>query len=427
MSVYTPSVFTPLSTQEAADVYATKYYVNHLGLSSGTGPTGAAGPGIPAGSSYGDYLYWNGTGAFAVGDATVQIGQAAGQQATAGTNSGSVSIGASAGGAGQGLSAIAIGQGAGASNQGGRSIAIGTQAGLSGLGSQSIVIGGTAGGSAAGGNQVIIGASAGSTSPNSNTVSIGAYAGSNSPGEYSVVLGAGAGQGSVTDNSIMIGQSAGQSTGNGIILNSSGNPLSGNSSRQGFYVSAVSSQANTPTPLYYNAATSEITSGTTGPSPSPATQTSPTGIYYSGSPTTLAVQGTATQVLVQSFTFPGASSQQYTLNVAYNINVSVVTATAQLYAFVTDTTSAYGAPAGQTLQASSTNYYQLAGNGLLNTYSGLSSVGPHIYTGGQTTLVSLRLWTSAPSEYLITIGPGEALAGTIYTQQSGLQVWCLPV
>ena len=73
---------------------------------------------IPAGTNYGDYLYWGGFG-WSVGDSSISIGSNAGQNSQ---KSYAIAIGSNAGNTGQGSYSIAIGYAAGQSNQNQNSI-----------------------------------------------------------------------------------------------------------------------------------------------------------------------------------------------------------------------------------------------------------------------------------------------------------------
>jgi hypothetical protein len=93
------------------------------GAPGATGPqgdTGATGPGLPSTTTYGEYLYSNGS-TFVVGGSKISLGNNAGQ---VDQSSNAVAIGQNAGKTNQGPYAIAIGAGAGTSNQGSNSIII---------------------------------------------------------------------------------------------------------------------------------------------------------------------------------------------------------------------------------------------------------------------------------------------------------------
>jgi hypothetical protein len=385
------------------------------GSSGPTGPQGGPGPtganSLPTGMNFGDYLYWNGTGAFVVGDDTINIGNGAGAQATGGFNSGSVSIGVGAGNVGQASSSVAIGQGAAYTSQGQASVCVGVNAGSSNAGPSSVAIGPS---SAYNGSGFA-------------SVCIGLNAGTDNPGTGAVVIGFDAGGGAVSNNSILIGARAGGSTGNGIIINGSGSTLAGNTARTGFYVNPVSAQANTATPLYYNTTTSEITSGTVSSTVPYSSQAS--GAFYLGSPTVLSV-GNVQQALLNlnaSITFPGTAAQKYHLWCNTNVNITAVGATTAIYTYVSDTYSAYGCPAGQTLAAATGVVYSLQGNGFLMDYAGSNPSGIHNFSGGQTTLVTCHIWTSSSSPPVsVTVSEGELLPGSLYSQPTQLMFYCIP-
>jgi hypothetical protein len=80
-----------------------------VGLSTIVGPTGPAGAfggpqgligpqgpssGLPTGTNYGDYLYWNGTGSFVVGSDNINLGANSGERSVGPYN---VAIGYNAG------------------------------------------------------------------------------------------------------------------------------------------------------------------------------------------------------------------------------------------------------------------------------------------------------------------------------------------
>lgn len=94
--------------------------INSYGAGGSTGLTGPTGPGtsLPAGTNYGDYLYWNGD-SYVVGDTGISIGGNAGKFDQ---GVGSVALGFNAGTTGQGNYAIAIGANAGSLNQNQNSI-----------------------------------------------------------------------------------------------------------------------------------------------------------------------------------------------------------------------------------------------------------------------------------------------------------------
>ena len=137
-----------------------------------TGPAGSGGGSLPAGTNYGDYLYWDSnTATYAVGDASVVIGGHAGEFSQESTG---IAIGYYAGQNTQFSNAIAIGVNAGQNIQGGFSVSIGTAAGQDSQGQNAISIGGYAGNSLQG----------------TNSVAIGLYAGYNNQAENSIILNA---------------------------------------------------------------------------------------------------------------------------------------------------------------------------------------------------------------------------------------------
>jgi hypothetical protein len=198
--------------------------------SSGSGATGPTGPtgGLDAlsASTYGDYIYWNGS-TWAVGSQNINLGANAGQ-----TQQGqlAVAIGNSAGQSTQGDSSVAIGNNAGQTQQGGLSVAIGFNAGQ-------YVQGGQAG------NAVAIGSNAGQTQQGNQAIAIGEFAGSIQQGEYAIAIGRAAGYNAQHAKSIAINASS------TITLNTTG---------AGCFINPIQSAIAT-TPLYYNTGTYELT------------------------------------------------------------------------------------------------------------------------------------------------------------------------
>jgi len=214
--------------------------------------------GLPAGTDYSDYLYWNsGTTTWEVGstsihigtnagltdqgDLSVAIGSAAGLQ---GQRSGGVAIGTNAGQNNQEIECIAIGTNAGQTNQGGfgggplatgvniaigknagqnnqetQSIAIGYEAGQNnqgGFGGSAIAIGSQAGQTGQGEYSLALGYQSGQTGQGLNSVAIGTAAGLQGQGSGGVAIGYNAGQNNQDSQSIAIGYEAGQNNQSGI-------------------------------------------------------------------------------------------------------------------------------------------------------------------------------------------------------------------
>jgi hypothetical protein len=288
------------------------------GLATNTGATGPSGGLIIPGSTYGNYLYWNGVdwtvgmgnitigdsaGEVSQGDSSIALGYHAGQ-----TNQGgdSIALGDGAGQNNQGPNSIALGPAAGQNNQGDQSIALGPAAGNSNQGDNSIAIGNGAGQNYQGDDSIAMGYLAGYTGQGINSVALGYLAGQNyqgndsfalgfragntNQGDASIALGDGAGQNNQGPNSIALGPAAGNSNqgnesisigntagqtnqGNNsiaignqagvtnqaaqsIILNALGEPL--NASTDGFFVAPIRNDDTQTTQLAYNPTTNEI-------------------------------------------------------------------------------------------------------------------------------------------------------------------------
>jgi len=218
----------------SADASGTIYTTNAAGVTGSVGSTGPTGP-TPQGTTFGDYLYWNGT-AWVVGSTSVLLGANAGQtnQAT-----GSVAIGYQAGNSNQSTGSVAIGYQAGFTGQNPYSVALGYQAGFTGHGTGSIAIGYQAGyADAIGPNSIAIGTQAGQYGLGSNTVAIGYLAGPT---------------GSAFSNNIILnaaGTGLNPSTGSALYVNPIRNTLG-----------SATSIADTSAVLFYNATTNEVTYG----------------------------------------------------------------------------------------------------------------------------------------------------------------------
>lgn len=224
---------------------------------------------IPAGTNYGDYLYWTGTqwltdsnkihlgadaGRYYQSKYAVALGQASGTQTQA---TFATAIGYSAGNYYQGQSAIAIGQYAGSNSQQPTAIAIGQYAGSVIQQQNAIAIGTGAGENTQNTESIAIGTNAGSNSQQQVAIAIGFQAGYNTQGTNSIAIGQNAGFGSQGSNSIAIGTNAGISqAANSIILNASGAPL--NSSTTGLFIKPVRGAFSSTNVLSYNISTNEI-------------------------------------------------------------------------------------------------------------------------------------------------------------------------
>jgi hypothetical protein len=160
-------------------------------------------------STYGNYLYYNGS-TFAVGgDAanlrTIRLGD------NAGINSleNSIAIGNNAGRFTQANSAIAIGDYAGETGQNLQTIAIGRSAGKNGQSNSAIAIGTSAGINQQSTSAIAIGVAAGFNSQKTSAIAIGSSAGVLNQGINAVAIGSGAGQSNQYSDAIAIGTNAG--------------------------------------------------------------------------------------------------------------------------------------------------------------------------------------------------------------------------
>ena len=129
---------------------------------------------IPAGVTFGEFLYWDGT-QWVIGSDEVKIGSSAGENS-------------------QGQNAIAIGNGAGLASQGSTSIAIGLDAGANSQGLNAVAIGNRAGSALQGSTSIAIGRYAGEFGQSPEAVAIGNRAGSANQGFTSIAIGRQAGE-----------------------------------------------------------------------------------------------------------------------------------------------------------------------------------------------------------------------------------------
>ena len=162
---------------------------------------------IPAGTNWGDYLYWNGS-SYAVGDSLITLGAFAGQF---NAQTGSVSLGTQAGQGSAGTGSINIGYQAGLTGSGINSINIGTDAASAGSAPSSVNIGNGAG--AAGSinlaqatGAVNLGWLAGFGGFAANTICIGELSGTSTGAPGAIAIGQGSFAGG--PNSMAIGQAA---------------------------------------------------------------------------------------------------------------------------------------------------------------------------------------------------------------------------
>ena len=186
---------------------------------------GGGGGGVPPGSSYGDYLYWDGS-TYAVGDGTINLGQDAGRFS-------------------QSYAAVAMGIRAGYLNQGYDSVAIGDSAGQQYQQNFAVAIGPYAGSQDQSSSTVAVGYQAGSNYQQNNAVSIGSQAGYNNQGAYSIAIG----------NQAGFQDQAARS----IILNASGSTLNSSIPDPAFYVAPVRADITQAKVLGYDPDTKEVT------------------------------------------------------------------------------------------------------------------------------------------------------------------------
>ena len=213
------------------------------GVTGPTGPTGPAGTLSFNGTSYGNYVFWNGS-AWAAGSGDVHLGDNAGfVQGIA-----SVAIGREAGRYTQDFQSVAIGRQAGWDQQGKQSTAIGAFAGMTGQGAFSVAVGNSSGGLNQKQECVAIGSLAGAIDQGTGGVAIGSGAGGNTQGTYSIAIGAYAAGVSQPNNTI--------------VLNATGSPL--NPAGAGaFYVKTIRQFPGGVAPplfypLVYNPTTGEL-------------------------------------------------------------------------------------------------------------------------------------------------------------------------
>lgn len=140
---------------------------------------------------------------------TVSIGVSAGQ---AGQASNTLAVGFEAGQTNQGLQAAALGYQAGKTTQGDYGVTVGTKAGQTTQGEHAIAVGYQAGNSTQGSHSVAVGSSAGLTSQQTGAVAVGYKCGLTNQTAYSVAVGYLAGESNQTDESVAIGKYSGRTT-----------------------------------------------------------------------------------------------------------------------------------------------------------------------------------------------------------------------
>lgn len=224
-------IFTSPSGAQICNAGGVPFIIGSSSSSSNTGPTGPAGGGSYTGTHFGDYLFYNSTGAFVVGSSVVNIGDGSGQFAAQVPSN--ISIGfQSQSSSNPTYAGIAIGyQAAFTGGASDNNIAIGYQSGYSNL-TNAIAIGPGAGttncadciciGPQAGytdaSNGVMIGLLAGETFFD-GSVAIGALAGQTQASYYSISIGDAAGQTQAATGSINIGAGSAQTASSNYSIN----------------------------------------------------------------------------------------------------------------------------------------------------------------------------------------------------------------
>jgi len=182
-------------------------------------------------------------GQFTQGVNALAIGYQAGMT---GQSANALALGFQAGALLQGTGAFAIGAEAGEFNQGVNALAIGNRAGMTGQNATAFAIGYEAGASSQGTGAFAIGYRAGMTGQGINAGAIGYGAGQFRQGAGAVAIGYQAGYTGQGANSIAIGNQAGVTgiTANSIVLNASGTGFFATGPTGAFYVSPVSTVAD---------------------------------------------------------------------------------------------------------------------------------------------------------------------------------------
>ena len=185
---------------------------------------GAAASGVPNGTNYSDYLFWdNNSSSWKVGQKEIHLGSEAGLTGQSSfavalghlagrntQNQGAIAIGYQAGQYSQGTFAIGIGYGAARSNQSVNAIAMGLQAGENDQNSGSIAIGYLVGQYSQGTFAIGIGYGAARSNQSVNAIAFGTTAGSNTQGSAAIALGFQSGQYAQNQDAIALGNSAGR-------------------------------------------------------------------------------------------------------------------------------------------------------------------------------------------------------------------------
>lgn len=177
------------------------------GLQGPTGPIGLQGPtgtfGL-SGTSYGNYVFWDGD-EFIVGNDKISLGNDSG---TTNQHINSIALGTSAGNLNQAPNSIAIGYRAGKTNVDPDDITPDINSSIETV-TDTIAIGTMAGEINQSSNSIAIGTSAGNIEQSANSIAIGLNAGQSNQSSFSIGIGANAGEINQSSNSIAIGNSAG--------------------------------------------------------------------------------------------------------------------------------------------------------------------------------------------------------------------------
>jgi hypothetical protein len=164
--------------------------------------------GLPPGSSYSDYIYWNNaTNSYQSDGNRVHIGSYAGENNQGGD---SIAIGQTAGQFDQTTNCVAIGVGAGQTNQLYNNVAIGVGAGALNQGETSVAIGFQTGainqgGGVGGGGGLAFGCNAQYENSGLFSTAVGFAAGKTNQGQYALALGYNAGEINQPSHSVCIG------------------------------------------------------------------------------------------------------------------------------------------------------------------------------------------------------------------------------
>jgi hypothetical protein len=199
----------------------------------------------------------NSLGSFSLGSGAGLINQS-GNSIAVGNNAGentqsaaAIAIGFRAGRITQGTGSVALGLNAGTTNQGSYAVSVGVGSGYTNQSTSSVAVGNNAGYQDQGLQTVAIGNLAGAYSQGQRAVAVGSLAGSSYQGQYAVAIGNFAG--------------ASNQPANSIVINASGSALDGSSA--GLFIDPIraDTSGNTTTSLlYYNPATKEVTTSSSG-------------------------------------------------------------------------------------------------------------------------------------------------------------------